>query len=265
MSKDFAVVGDPIAHSLSPKIHLAAYKHLGLDYTYGAHRVGEGELSQFVSGIGSNLSGLSVTMPLKVEAAQLAVEAHLDSTEICNTLVKADFGFTGYNTDIAGIRFALAKCFTEEPLNVAILGSGATARSSIAALSLGGLVQVKVFARDLATASNLVKIGNHLGVEVNLKSLVEYQGGADLTISTLPAGATEGLRIESRQRGWLLQANYQDKDQVFLESFDANRVISGVEMLIGQAIEQVRYFSAGDIDFVSVDREALASVMREAL
>ena len=71
-SKHFAVVGDPIDHSLSPNIHNAAYKFLGLDWDYTRFQVSEGNLQDFLRKEGSHLSGISVTMPLKLEAAALA-------------------------------------------------------------------------------------------------------------------------------------------------------------------------------------------------
>ena len=70
-----AVLGDPIAHSLSPALHRAGYAAVGLDWTYDAHRVAAGGLSEFVRGLDASWRGLSLTMPLKREALELASEA----------------------------------------------------------------------------------------------------------------------------------------------------------------------------------------------
>ena len=69
-----AVLGDPIAHSLSPALHRAGYAAVGLDWTYDAHRVVAGGLSAFVRSLDASWRGLSLTMPLKREAVELASE-----------------------------------------------------------------------------------------------------------------------------------------------------------------------------------------------
>ena len=142
--KQFAVLGDPISHSLSPKIHAAAYEYLGLDYSYEAIRVPAGELVTFLEGEGSSFDGFSVTMPLKFEAAAIAGETNLFGTGACNTLVRTNAGFDGFNTDIPGIQFALAECLAIRPESAAVLGSGATARSAIVALVQSGFKNINI-------------------------------------------------------------------------------------------------------------------------
>ncbi|NDE88553.1 MAG: shikimate dehydrogenase, partial [Micrococcales bacterium] len=99
MARHFAVIGDPISQSLSPKIHSAAYKVLGIDWDFEAVRVSAGQVRQFLSDT-VKFSGLSVTMPLKFEA--FAASNKLDDgalrTGVVNTLVKTDSGYSGFNT-----------------------------------------------------------------------------------------------------------------------------------------------------------------------
>jgi shikimate dehydrogenase len=99
-SRHFAVVGDPIDHSLSPNIHNAAYKFLGLDWDYTRYKVSEGNLQDFLRKEGSHLSGISVTMPLKLEAAALASNGDeiVSELQIANTLLRKDHEFTAFNT-----------------------------------------------------------------------------------------------------------------------------------------------------------------------
>jgi shikimate dehydrogenase len=263
-SKSFAVLGDPISHSLSPKIHSAAYSFLGLDYSYEAIRVNRGALRQFLANEGKNHSGFSITMPLKFEAAEIAdAESVLLGTGVCNTLVTTEEGYQGFNTDVAGISFALRECFKENPNHIAILGSGATARSALAALALAGFGTVNVYARDIKKAEEL----NNLepSIHVSVFDLSKYNTSQDLTINTLPSGISESLPEVGSQPGWLLSVNYASADIGFNSKFSPENRVSGVEMLLGQAIEQVRIFAGSDMDFSSVNLDHLMDAMRSAL
>ena len=104
-----AVLGDPIAHSLSPALHQACYAAVGLDWTYEAHRVAAGELAGFVRGLDASWRGLSLTMPLKREAADLAsaVSPVAEDAGAVNTLLLLDGALHGDNTDVPGAVAAL--------------------------------------------------------------------------------------------------------------------------------------------------------------
>jgi len=263
-SKSFAVLGDPISHSLSPKIHAAAYSYLGLYYSYTAIQVKEGSLRDFLLENGRSFGGFSITMPLKPEAAAIAQpSSDLLSTGVCNTLLATEDGYQGFNTDVAGISFALRDCFSSNPKEVAVLGSGATARSALACLASEGFESAKVYARDLKKTEELK--GLNLPINIRVFHLDEYRINQDLTINTLPAGVSDSLPNKAAQPGWLFSANYAQADIVFNSRFAADRTVSGVEMLLGQAIEQVRIFSGSDIDFRTVNIDELTKAMRPAL
>lgn len=105
------VLGSPIGHSLSPVLHRAAYASLGLtDWTYDAFEVDEGGFASFVAGLGADVRGLSLTMPLK-EVAFTVATAVSDRARLAgavNTLIRRDDGgWDADNTDIAGIVAAL--------------------------------------------------------------------------------------------------------------------------------------------------------------
>jgi len=264
--KAFAVLGDPIGHSLSPKIHQAAYRHLALDYSYEAIRVASGHLESFVQENAKDFDGLSITMPLKFEASTIAEEySDLVGTGVANTLVRTETGWTGYNTDVAGITFALAKCLQISPSTVAVLGAGATARSALVALSNAGISDVTLYARDRAKANSLDILAKTLELKLVIRELSSIGNQQELTINTLPAGVADTLAIAGSLRGWLLSANYSGTDQRFTALFSPAHVISGVEMLLGQALEQIRLFSSQDIEFTSVDSAELLLAMRAAL
>lgn len=264
--KSFAVLGDPISHSLSPKIHLAAYRYLGVDFSYEAIQVPANSLEQFIATRGESFNGFSVTMPLKFEAAELSLnQEHLWGTGVANTLVKSGDHWDSYNTDVAGISFALSESFASNPASTAILGSGATARSALVALAKGNLENVTVYARDLSRAVELVDIAKKCGLKIGVENLSKYSNDHGLTINTLPAGVVEKLNLERRQPGWLLSANYSQKDQSFINLFQPEFVVSGVEMLLGQAIEQIKLFVAKELPLSATYTSQMLEAMRAAL
>jgi len=264
MAKQFAVIGDPISHSLSPKIHEAAYKVLHLDWQYGAVQVPKGRLDSFISENKDRYSGLSVTMPLKIEANNVAdsLDDLSTLTGVSNTLLISG-GIKGFNTDVFGIRKALSDAWSSSK-RISILGAGATARSAIAAVAAERTnAVVTVFARDTLKASELVALGKSLGVVVNLEELSSFSNHQEITINTLPGGA---LSVATdRQTGWLLSANYSEADKPFTENFDEKMSISGLEMLLWQAVGQIRIFLSGDALLPIENENQMLEAMRKAL
>lgn len=266
-SKHFAVVGNPIDHSLSPKIHTAAYDFLGLDWDYTRYLVEEGSLTSFLESEGSQLSGISVTMPLKIEAASLASTGDeiVKQLGIANTLLRQDSNFIAFNTDVFGIEMALEKCWSSKISQVAILGAGATAQSALYAISRRATEgQVVVYAREISRTQAIHDLASKLDVALEVRSLESYSKEQDLTISTIPAGALDELG-QHAQSGWLLNVNYSSKDSNFSKQFNSEMAIQGETMLIWQAIAQIRIFLNGAPE-VELDNEgALFAKMANAL
>ena len=192
-----AVLGSPIAHSLSPVLHRAAYQALGLDdWSYEAIECDEARLPGLLAGCGPEWAGLSLTMPLK-----RAVLPLLDRTEPlaaavggANTVVLRGGGRHGYNTDVPGLVAALTEAGVASPASVLILGAGATACSALAAARELGTDKVTVAVRDPARAGELLAAADRLGVAVVLTPLAEAAAlHPGLLISTVPAGAADFL------------------------------------------------------------------------
>ncbi|MGE3285325.1 MAG: shikimate dehydrogenase, partial [Pseudonocardia sp.] len=145
-----AVLGSPIAHSLSPVLHRAAYAELGLDgWSYGMHECDEAGLPGFVDGLGTDWAGLSLTMPLKRVALQVADEISplAAATGAANTLVLRPGSRFADNTDVAGLVAALGRGSGATAL---VLGAGGTAQAALAALRELGICDVTVAVRSLA-------------------------------------------------------------------------------------------------------------------
>lgn len=203
--KHFAVLGDPIGHSLSPRIHTAAYEHLDLEWDYARLQVAKGELETFLRESSSEYSGFSVTMPLKVEAAALAEAGDqiVEVLGVANTLARSESSWIGYNTDVFGIQRALANAWSENLARVAILGAGATAQSALYALSLSAPESsVDVYVRDTLGAQQISALAKLLGMNLAVHNLSEFGTAQNLTISTVPAEALEQFATQSQQ-GWL--------------------------------------------------------------
>lgn len=270
MTTKFSVVGSPIEHSLSPVLHEAAYQHLGLDFSYGKTEVPSGGLREFLNT--SDLSGISVTMPLKHEAFNLAVSHDDESltTGVSNTLVKSAIGWQGYNTDVYGIRQALAKL--SGPRITTVIGSGATARSGIVALAkLFPTTEVHITSRNQDAGLALEAFAKKIGLSVSTKPpTIETLVAADLVMSLVPAGSyvelwEEITRSGISSYGYLFDVAYNPWPSKPALAWDSSKVISGIEMLIWQAIEQVQLFIAATGIAGEIDRSTLYSVMKAAV
>lgn len=259
MSKRFAVLGNPIGHSKSPAIHNAAYRVLGVDWQYGRAEVGKGGLWSFIKSLPEVWDGFSITMPLKDEATRICkiVDEFVQQTGATNTLVRNNDGsWSGYNTDVFGIVQAVSKAKEPKPEKILIIGSGATAMSAlVAARYLNPKAEVRIHARNKRTRSTLIKKGKSLGL---IASRSWHLGGsigwANLTISTLPAGALDEFAESNLERknfkpgGMLLDvayANWPSKLALLWQDADCFAV-SGIEMLKWQAIAQIRIFFGGN-------------------
>jgi shikimate dehydrogenase len=192
-----AVLGSPIAHSLSPAMHRAAYAELGLDWRYDAFEIGEDELRGFLATLGDDVRGLSLTMPLKRVALELAdtVDPVAELIGAANTMLfEPDGSRSVHNTDVPGLVAAFAERGITGADTAVILGGGATAASTLAALRAGLKVsEVTLVVRDIAKAERLLDLAAALDLKTSVTDFgqVEQIGGFDLCVSTLPGGAVD--------------------------------------------------------------------------
>lgn len=266
-----AVVGWPVDHSLSPALHGAAARALGLEWDYRRCAVPPGELAGFVGALGAEWLGLSVTAPHKHDAAAIAVE--LDAlarvTGTANTLLLADGvggrAVRGWNTDVGGIVRAFADAGLEEARSGAIVGAGATAQTSLVALAAMGARRVTVALRSPAKAERLRELAESLRIALHVQGLDEPLPGVDAAVSTLPAAA-EAVPAFATPPSRLLDADYARPDgSRFLGALPAATIIDGREMLLGQAVLQARVFALGAVESPLPDEPRVAAAMRAAL
>jgi shikimate dehydrogenase len=243
--KHAGVAGYPIEHSLSPIIHKAGYKALGLDWNYEKYLLKEEELSTFVSNRDKDLVGLSLTMPLKEKAIEVSdvVTDLAKRTNSANTLIFKDGKVYSGNTDVYGIVQALKTNKKLDLSNPAIIGSGATARSAVMALNNLGAKSVMVCSRNESTVIQVNDLANSLGITseiIKWNDLAKAMNASTL-ISTLPSQAMDKFAaLGPENPGTLLDIAYDPwPSKVALEwIFRRGFVVSGLEMLLHQACMQ---------------------------
>lgn len=304
MHRHAAVIGHPIAHSLSPALHRAAYACLGLPLEYGRRDLAPRELAGFLAACADgtavagpepaaeggtagedgptgrdddgpapsrNLApgpwvGLSVTMPHKqaVAAAAAARSPRVELLGAANTLVwghpEHGAGPWAHNTDVEGIMGALR--FAGLPVlsgaeTVGVVGNGGTAAAAVLAASLLDAGRVAFFVRSAERAAPLADLARQCGLAADVHGLDELTRAAGhlaAVVCTLPPHAADPLAARLPGVGAaalppLLDATYDPWPSAIARSWQAagGAVVSGLEMLLCQAVEQVRLFSASAV------------------
>ncbi|MDX2920473.1 MULTISPECIES: shikimate dehydrogenase [Streptomyces] len=243
-----AVLGSPIAHSLSPVLHRAAYAELGLEHwSYDRFEVDEAALPGFVEGLDASWAGLSLTMPLKRAIIPLLdeVSATAASVEAVNTVVfTGDGRRVGDNTDIPGMVAALRERGVDKVESAAVLGAGATASSALAALAVVCAGPVTAYVRSPERAAEMRGWGERLGVDVRTADWADAAAAlsAPLVIATTPAGATDAFTGSVPQApGILFDVLYEPWPTRLAAAWSAHggAVVGGLDLLVHQALLQV--------------------------
>lgn len=280
-----AVLGHPIAHSLSPVLHRAAYAALGLDWSYDAVDVTEEGLPAFVTSLDASWAGLSLTMPLKQAVLPLLdhVEPLAAVVGAVNTVVVQRGGarptLVGANTDVHGIAAALTEGGAARGASggardsaAVVLGAGATAASSLAALAQLGLTASTVLARSVGRAGGTMRAATRMGVDATVRTMapleraVEALARADVVVSTLPPGAADDIAAllgrTGAVRGVLLDCAYTPRPTALVAAWRAagGSAVTGERMLLHQAGEQVRLMTGSPAPLAAMD-EALAAAL----
>jgi shikimate dehydrogenase len=265
-----AVLGKPIAHSLSPVVHRAGYAAVGLsDWEYSVIECAEAELAGVVSALGPEWVGLSLTMPLKEAALDVAGEVSPLAAAIgaANTLVRRGSTWYADNTDAPGIVDALRWAELSTVDTVAVLGAGGTARAVLAAAADLG-ASVTLYARRADAIDELRPVAARLGIRANAAdwSAAAHCGKADVVISTVPAGVADELApaVAWRHDGVLLDAVYDPWPTRLAAAARGHgcRVVSGLDLLLAQAVRQFLLFTGEPAPVDAMRRALLAAAAR---
>lgn len=265
-----AVLGSPVAHSLSPVLHNAAYAAMGLaGRTYGRFEVDEAALPGFVASLDESWAGLSLTMPLKRAVIPLLdeISATAAAVEAVNTLIFTEDGRrTGDNTDIPGMIAALREAGVEKVDSAAVLGAGATASSALAALSHLCTGPVTAYVRSAARAAEMRGWGERLGVDVTVADWADAARAltAPLVVATTPSGTTDALAAAVPSRpGTLFDVLYEPWPTRLASAWGerGGAVVGGLDLLVHQAVLQCEQMTGVS----PVPVEAMRTAGEEAL
>ncbi|GAA2014850.1 shikimate dehydrogenase [Microbacterium ulmi] len=264
-----AVWGDPIAHSRSPQLHTAAYRALGLDWTYERRRLSEAGFGTALAALDESWRGLSLTMPLKgvAFAAAATRDRRAEMTGAVNTLLLDPGGPRGFNTDVGGVVRTLREAGIAHVEAARVVGAGATATSALVALAELGARRVDVVARRPAAVDPLAALGERLDVEVvGVPFAASGHDDVDVTIATLPGDAAvpdAAADALAARGGLLLDVVYGHWPTALASAWEraGGRAIDGLGMLLHQAVLQIRIFTTGDVEAPLSDEDAVIAAM----
>lgn len=268
-----AVLGSPIAHSLSPVLHRAAYEHLGLDWTYEAIELETAGLAGFLDDLDASWRGLSLTMPLKRMVVPLV--ASLDEwsrmSGVANTVILDDGVRMGYNTDIPGAMAALVERVHVPLRSAVVIGGGATATSVLLALTELGCTTAQVVVRDPARAAETVATvaAHSRGPEISVGTIDEAGPyDADIVVSTVPAEAqTPELLAACAAVGVVFEVVYDPWPTPMARAAQESGrpLVAGLDLLAHQAIIQMELMTGHSVPVDLVRDAGIAELERRAV
>ena len=258
----YALVGDPVGSSLSPAMHNAAFRELGMDHSYIAYRVPPGELDVAVGALReAGIIGYNVTIPHKV-----GIMDHLDGVdEVCslvgaaNTISDKDGSLRGYNTDVDGFLEPLR----DEDLRgarVLLVGTGGAARAVTAGLAKAGVGLLTVSSRSVQRASDMAEFAGRLGLEAHATGPEPDPSGHDLVVNATPAGSGGGppaVRTGGLGPGMLVydMVYAPPRTQLLRAALAVGaRAIYGSRMLLAQAVRSFQIWHGRDDARASMER-----------
>lgn len=246
MTRVFAVVGDPVHHSLSPTIHNAAFRELKLDCTYMAYRIKADDLESGIASIRKvGMAGFNVTIPHKVAIMRYldSLDASCNAIGACNTVSNVNDSLRGYNTDMEGFLDPLrAKKAPLRGSAVLLLGAGGAARAVAAGLAAEGASSVTVANRTLPRAADLAAFIEARGVQARHMGLpVEDLSRYDIIVNATSVGLRGEpipMALETLDRSSIVyDIVYRPMrtDLILRARERGATIIYGYEMLLGQA------------------------------
>lgn len=299
-----AVVGNPIAHSLSPQLHQAGWGAK----SFPRIQLLPGEFADFLDSCDSSSAGFAVTMPFKFDAIKYAdmTDGLAKAVGAANTIVFQPTGANSrmsiaFNTDVNGIVNAIVEvvnqqdeksqntfCVSQKFKNSVILGSGATASSALAALMQLGAEKVVVCARRNSGPNTVFSTAHRLHIAlgyqpINDNKCVKEFLASDLVISTLPAGVADSTANSLAELiatdfshdsstkilngKVLLDVSYDPYPSKLIEVWQkyGGVVVPGWLMLLHQAIDQARLFTGRMPDICQMRKTLQKELMKKKI
>jgi len=270
MLKTFAVIGDPIDHSLSPTIHNAAYRELEMDCTYIAYRVAQGELATGIESLKKiKISGFNVTIPHKVEMMKYLdnLDDNCKKIGAVNTVLNDDGILRGFNTDMDGFLEPLKRKEIEiKNSKILMLGAGGAARAIIAGFQKENAKEITIVNRTKSKGDELAMFSSKLGLN-SVSKLIEEMKDFDSKFDIVVNASSLGLRDEKNiipsklldEQTTVYDIVYKPikTDLINIAKEKKSRIIFGYEMLLGQAIRSFEIWLDKQAPYEAMKRSIL--------
>ena len=249
MGKSFAVIGDPIDHTLSPNIHNAAFRELNLDCSYIAFRIPKGELAEGLEGLKKiKIDGFNITIPHKIEMMKYLDKIDESGSLIgaVNTVENKDGILKGYNTDMDGF----LEPFKKKKLNITntkvlLLGAGGAARAIVAGFAKEKAKSITIANRTLENANYLSEFSKKIGLNSNAIKIEDVNESAkdyDIIVNATSIGLkneSSPISLEGiNEKTIVYDIVYMPMNTDFIKKAKekGSIIIFGYEMLLGQAV-----------------------------
>ena len=272
-----AVIGAPIAHSLSPIIQNAALRAAGLDYVYAALPVRADALASAVRGLyDAGIAGFNVTIPFKTAIIPLMDALSEDARRIqaVNTVVIEGDRMIGHNTDVAGFLAGFAeRGIALTGKNAVLIGAGGAARAALWGLLRSGVSSIAIGVRSVekgaALAADFAADGDVRAVSFDDAAWIAACSDADIVVQTTPLGMTPHTEEMPPVDAAMIKPSavvydliYTPAETRFLREARARgcEMINGETMLVAQGAEAFHLWTG-----VRPDMELMKRTLREEL
>jgi len=271
MLKTFAVIGDPIDHSLSPTIHNAAYRELEMDCTYIAYRVAQGELATGIESLKKiRISGFNVTTPHKIEMMKYLdnVDDNCKKIGAVNTVLNDDGILRGFNTDMDGFLEPIKRKEIEmKDSRVLLLGAGGASRAIVAGFQKEGADEIVIVNRTKENGEKLAEFSKKIGIRKARSVYMKEMNVLDSNFDFIVNASSLGLNGEKNivpdslmdEQTTVYDIVYKPlkTDLINIAKEKNCKIIYGYEMLLGQAIRSFEIWLDKQAPYEAMKRSIL--------
>jgi len=278
----YALIGYPLGHSVSKEIHEAGFKSLGIEASYELIETTDEKFIDTVKYIKSNgYSGFNVTIPFKVKIAMFTdgFDKNADMAGAVNTVkINYDGAFSGFNTDIDGFIKAIPDADLLNGANVSVIGTGGAARAVTIGCIKSGAKKIDFYTRNIPNALEFINYFRNIAPQVEFK-LNQIETMSDLSDTDMLVNATPvGMKghsadkmpldknlLSTMKKSSLVYDLVYNPTETLLQKSAANiglNVVSGLDMLVYQAVEAQKIWFNRTPDFVSMKQAAEKSLNR---
>jgi len=280
--KRFALLGEPLGHSMSPALHKAIYRQLEIDdASYRTVELPQERLKSFFTGFRvGGFDGVNVTIPHKANVIDLLdeVDSKARLLNAVNCVNRTGNTLTGYNTDLLGFAYSLRQNNVDiEGNQFAILGAGGSAQAVGAVLAEGEASKISIVNRTPERAEELkatiLSVNDSVSVEiVSTEQLAKNSDKLDCVINTTSVGMSPNLKESPLPADFFTENTlafdlvYNPLQTKFLKEAEKQgaSIVNGVQMLVAQAVYSVEIWMGGNI-VAHVDMNALVRDLEKTI